>query len=86
VFCKVRLPAFDILKLVSQGRIEPAEWSFGGWLPQWWPQIAFSWWVFVGCSVCFLVSCLVPTPRKRVEYLEEHLVELKSGLVASGQE
>jgi SSS family transporter len=86
VFCKVRLPAFDILKLVSQGRIESAEWSFGGWLPQWWPQIAFSWWVFVGCSVCFLVSCLVPTPRKRVEYLEEHLVELKSGLVASGQE
>jgi Na+/proline symporter len=86
VFCKVRLPAFDVVKLVGQGRLEPADWSFSGWLPQWWPEIAWSWWVFVGCSVCFIVSWSVPTPKHRIEFLERHLSRLKSELLAPGQE
>jgi SSS family solute:Na+ symporter len=71
VLCKVRLPAFDLEKLVSYGQLVPQDWSFGGFLPEWWPSIAWSWWVLTGCCVCVLVSCLVPTPREQVQIAEE---------------
>ena len=70
VFCKVRLPAIDLGELAFAGRLRPQDWVFGGWLPQWWPVIAFPWWVFVGCLVCFTVSCLFPTPAERVQSAE----------------
>jgi solute:Na+ symporter, SSS family len=71
VFCKVKLPAFDLPKLVLTGRLQPQDWAFGGWLPSWWPVIAFSWWVLVGCLVCFTVSCLFVTPAARVQRAEK---------------
>jgi len=70
VFCKVKLPAINLRDLLLQGRIEPQDWAFGGWLPDWWPVIAFPWWVFVGSIVCFVISCLFPTPWRRVEEAE----------------
>ena len=70
VFCKVKLPAFDLGELALSGQLRPQDWAFGGWLPQWWPTIAFPWWVFVGCLVCFTVSCLFPTPPERVQSAE----------------
>src|SRR6476661_6500157 len=70
VFCKVKLPAFDLGELALSGQLRPQDWAFGGWLPQWWPTIAFPWWVFVGCLVCFAVSCLFPTPPERVQSAE----------------
>jgi SSS family transporter len=70
VFCKVKLPAINLGDLLLKGRIEPQDWAFGGWLPDWWPVIAFPWWVFVGCIVCFAISFLFPTPLQRVEEAE----------------
>jgi Na+/proline symporter len=70
VFCKVKLPAINLVDLVLTGRIEPQDWAFGGWLPVWWPVIAFPWWVFVGSITCFTISLLFPTPLHRVEEAE----------------
>ena len=86
VFCRVKLPAFNIEKLVNQGRIEPEDWAFGGWLPDWWPAIAWSWWVFVGCSVCFVVGWVIPTPENRIRIAEEHLSRQKNNREAAGNE
>jgi solute:Na+ symporter, SSS family len=72
VFCKVRLPAVDLRELVFSGRVRPEDWAFGGWLPEWWPVIAFPWWVMVGCLVCFVVSFIFETPGQRVETAERH--------------
>ena len=71
VFCKVRLPAVNLGDLLLQGRLEAQEWAFGGWLPEWWPVIAFPWWVFVGSIACFAISFLFPTPLPRVKEAEE---------------
>jgi solute:Na+ symporter, SSS family len=70
VFCKVKLPALDLRELAFTGRVQPQDWAFGGWLPQGWPVIAFPWWVFVGCLVCFTVSSIFPTPAERVASAE----------------
>jgi solute:Na+ symporter, SSS family len=70
VFCKVKLPAFNLPELVLTGRLRPEDWAFGGWLPPWWPTIAFPWWVFVGCLFCFTVSFLFKTPPDRVQKAE----------------
>jgi Na+/proline symporter len=71
VFCKVKLPAFNLGQLVGSGRLQPEDWAFGGWLPAWWPVIAFPWWVFVGCLVCFTVSSMFATPAERLRKTEE---------------
>jgi solute:Na+ symporter, SSS family len=67
VLCKVKLPAIDLMDLVLRRRIEPQDWAFGAWLPDWWPVIAFPWWVFVGSVVCFVISILFETPPQQVE-------------------
>jgi Na+/proline symporter len=36
VLCKITIPAFDFLALFT-GRIVPAEWNFGWFMPEWWP-------------------------------------------------
>jgi SSS family solute:Na+ symporter len=71
VFCKVKLPAFSLRALALSGQLEPQTWTFGGWLPPWWPAIAFPWWVLVGCLVCITVSCIFPTPSERVQKAEK---------------
>ena len=70
VFCKVKLPAVDVGELLVHGRMQPQDWLFGGWLPAWWPVVAFPWWVFVGCLTCFAISSLFPTPRYRLQEAE----------------
>src|SRR6476646_2834737 len=70
VFCKVKLPAFSLPELFSSGQLQSQTWAFGGWLPPWWPAIAFPWWVLVGCLVCITVSCIFPAPLERVRNAE----------------
>jgi Na+/proline symporter len=72
VFCKVKLPAINLMDLALRGRIEPQDWAFGAWLPDWWPVIAFPWWVFVGSVTCFAISILFSTPLHRVEAAVRH--------------
>jgi SSS family solute:Na+ symporter len=73
VLCKVKLPALNLRELVLAGRWQPQDWAFGGWLPQWWPVIAFPWWVLVGCLICFGFSCLFATPSERVQQAENRM-------------
>ena len=73
VLCKVKLPAINLRELALSGHLRAEDWAFGGWLPDWWPVIAFPWWVLVGCLVCFAVSVIFPTPGKRVETAERHV-------------
>jgi len=73
VFCKVRLPAINLRELIFASHLRAENWAFGGWLPDWWPVIAFPWWVMVGCLVCFAVSFMFATPGKRVETAERHV-------------
>ncbi len=46
------------------GKIVPAQWSFGCFMPDWWPKIAWPWFVFVGCVVTFAISVLFRTPAE----------------------
>jgi solute:Na+ symporter, SSS family len=70
VFCKIKLPAFNLLDLLFSGRFEAQDWEFGAWLPQWWPAISFPWWILVGCIVCFIAALLFPTPANQVQKAE----------------
>jgi len=72
VLCKVTIPAFDFLALFT-GKIIPAEWNFGWFMPEWWPKIAWPWFVFVGCVVTFGISVLFRTPPDQVVAAQAHV-------------
>ena len=72
VLCKVALPAFDFGALFH-GTFRHAEWNFGWFMPEWWPKIAWPWFVFVGCVVTFTISVLFPTPPSQITAAEAHV-------------
>lgn len=72
VLCKITIPAFDVLALFT-GKIVPAQWSFGWFMPDWWPKIAWPWFVFVGCVVTFAISVLFRTPESQIAAAEAHV-------------
>jgi SSS family solute:Na+ symporter len=79
---RVEVPLLDVQELLQHGKFVLTDWNFGGWLPPGFPNIAFSWWVFFGCVVCFLVSSMFRTPASQLEKAQEHLQrihETKSG-------
>ncbi len=47
--------------------------DFGAIMPEWWPQIAWPWYVLVGSTVTFFTGILFPTPPDRVRAAEEHV-------------
>lgn len=57
VFCRVTIPAIDLGALL-RGSIEPAEWHIGGFLPAWWPAIAWPYYVLVGTIATFFTAAL----------------------------
>jgi SSS family transporter len=72
VLCKITIPAFDFLALFT-GRIVPAEWNFGWFMPDWWPKISWPWFVFVGCAVTLAISVLFKTPESQIAAAEAHV-------------
>jgi solute:Na+ symporter, SSS family len=72
---RVKLPAIDLVSLVSHAQLHWIDWNLGGWLPAGWPAIAGPWWVFIGCVVCFAVSVSFPTPKRRIRLSGGHLRE-----------
>jgi SSS family solute:Na+ symporter len=46
------------------GKVELFGIHFGGWLPDWWPKIAWSWYVFIGCAVALPVAAMFRTKTK----------------------
>jgi SSS family solute:Na+ symporter len=72
VLCKITIPAFDVLALFT-GKIVPAEWNFGWFMPEWWPKIAWPWFVFVGCVVTLAISVLSRTPESQIAAAKAHV-------------
>jgi SSS family transporter len=72
VLCKVSIPAFDVAALV-RGKFVPAAWNFGWFMPDWWPQIAWPWFVFVGCVVTLAISILFRTPQRQMAFAQAHV-------------
>jgi SSS family solute:Na+ symporter len=72
VLCKITIPAFDILALF-RGKLVAAEWNFGGFMPEWWPRIAWPWFVFVGCVVTLAISVLFRTPPSQIAAAKAHV-------------
>jgi len=70
---RVEVPWLDVGGLVQHGKWELTGVNLGGWLPTGFPNVAFSWWVFIGCVVCFLVSSVFRTPEKQLERAKEQL-------------
>jgi Na+/proline symporter len=63
---KVKIPAIDLWALL-QGHVQPAEWNFGFFMPEWWPAISWPYFVFIGSSVTFLLGILFATDKKAIE-------------------
>jgi Na+/proline symporter len=74
VLCKVSIPAFDLGALIH-GRLAAAPWNFGWLMPDWWPNIAWPWFVFVGCTVTLAVAVLFKTPASQIAAAEAHVAK-----------
>jgi Na+/proline symporter len=61
ILCKIELPLFG------------ATIKFGGFMPDWWPKIAWSWYVLVGCAVTFAFCVLFRTPQSQIAGAEAHV-------------
>ena len=72
ILCKVALPAFDVGALL-RGEFKHADWKFGWFMPDWWPKIAWPWFVCVGCLVTVAISILFPTPESQIATAEAHV-------------
>ena len=47
--------------------------NFGAVMPDWWPKIAFPWFVFIGCVVTFCFSALFRTPQSQIDAAKAHV-------------
>src|SRR6266850_4637559 len=72
VLCKISMPAFDIFALLH-GKLVAAQWNFGWFMPDWWPQISWPWFVFVGCTVTLSIAVLFRTPASQIAAAEAHV-------------
>jgi hypothetical protein len=59
---KVKIPALEIGALL-QGELVPQEWSFGAFLPAWWPAITWPHYVLIGTAATVAVASLFRTRR-----------------------
>jgi len=66
VLCKVEVPAIEIGSLL-QGQVVPCMWKFGGILPDWWPKIAWPYYVLVGTLVSFFWALLFRSSKSLPE-------------------
>jgi SSS family solute:Na+ symporter len=54
---KVKIPAIDPAALLRL-ELVPAEWNFGLLMPEWWPAIAWPYYVFIGSTVTLALGIL----------------------------
>lgn len=74
VLCKISIPAFDLFALFH-GKLVGAPWNFGWFMPEWWPSIAWPWFVFVGCVVTLSIAVLFRTPESQIALADEHVAQ-----------
>jgi SSS family solute:Na+ symporter len=70
---RVEVPWLDVGELLQHGKWELTVVNLGSWLPPGFPHVAFSWWVFIGCVVCFVVSSIFRTPAGQLERAKQQL-------------
>jgi Na+/proline symporter len=63
VLCRVEIPAFEIGALLK-GRLVSQNWSFGAFLPAWWPAIAWPYYVLIGTLATFGAAALFPVTAR----------------------
>lgn len=56
---KVNLPGVS-LHFQPKLHFQSVSWDFGALMPGWWPAIAWPYYVFIGCTVTFLLAILFP--------------------------
>ena len=78
---RVEVPWLDVGELVQHGKWELTGVNLGGWLPAGFPNVAFSWWVFIGCVVCFVVSSVFRTPERQLERAKEQLQRIEEAKI-----
>jgi hypothetical protein len=62
-------------RAVTELAAEVEKWRFGGWLPYWWPKIAWPWFVLVGALATLSVAILFRTPPERIEAAKRHILQ-----------
>jgi SSS family solute:Na+ symporter len=72
ILCKISLPAFNVGALL-RGEFRHADWNFGWFMPDWWPKIAWPWFVCVGCLVTIAISILFRTPESQIAAAGAHV-------------
>src|SRR5437899_5777379 len=72
VLCKVTMPAFDILALLHR-KLVASQWNFGCFVPDWWPKISWSWFVFVGPVVSPSSAVVFRSRANQVAAAEAHV-------------
>lgn len=65
VLCKIKVPAIDLGALL-RGEIVPADWAFGAFLPDWWPAIAWPYYVLIGTIFTVAIGGIFRTPDAAV--------------------
>lgn len=65
VLCKIKVPAIDLVALL-RGEIVPADWAFGAFLPDWWPAIAWPYYVLIGTIFTVAIAGIFRTPDAAV--------------------
>jgi hypothetical protein len=56
-------------------------------MPDWWPKIAWPWFVFVGCVVTLAISVLFRTPQSQIAAAKAHVAQTAAPVaMAAGPE
>ncbi|MFZ4484644.1 MAG: sodium:solute symporter family transporter [Chthoniobacterales bacterium] len=69
VLCRVKVPSIEIGALLT-GRLVPTEWAFGWFLPDWWPAIAWPYYVLVGTIFTFGVAVCFRSGKAPLEIVD----------------
>jgi hypothetical protein len=64
-FCRVKIPSLDLDALV-RGELVPRERTFGAFLPDWWPAIAWPHYVLIGTIGTVSVAVFFRTPKRSI--------------------
>lgn len=47
--------------------------NFGWFLPDWWPQFAWPWYICIGCFVTLAIAILFKTPESQIQTAAQHV-------------
>ncbi|MEO6846930.1 MAG: sodium:solute symporter [Chthoniobacterales bacterium] len=72
VLAKIELPGFSWSALFH-GKMIAVSWNFGWFMPIWWPQFSWPWYVLIGCVVTLGIAIWFPTSLEQIEAAKAHV-------------